>query len=101
MPCSCPQQADRKLVPYKITSVNNKPVVEASVNGKAVTFAPEELSAMVLQKMKTTAEAYLGENVTNAVITVPAYFNQDQRKATKVSTCRMLVLPSLSFRVCI
>ncbi|KAL7554844.1 hypothetical protein ACHAWF_018383 [Thalassiosira exigua] len=77
------QQADKKLVPYKITSINNKPRVEITTNGKATTFAPEELSAMVLQKMKSTAEAYLGENVTSAVVTVPAYFNNAQRKATQ------------------
>lgn len=62
-------------------------MVEVNVNGTMTTFAPEELSAMILQKMKTTAETYLGEEVENAVVTVPAYFNNDQRKATKVSVC--------------
>ena len=79
-------QADRKLVPFNITSSdNNKPRVEVSVGGKSTMFAPEEISAMVLQKMKQSAESYLGEEVDCAVITVPAYFNNDQRKATKVS----------------
>ena len=79
-------QADKKLVPFNITSSdNNKPRVEVSVGGKSTMFAPEEISAMVLQKMKQSAESYLGEEVDCAVITVPAYFNNDQRKATKVS----------------
>ena len=69
-------QADKKLMPYKIVSNDsNKPVIEIVSNGKMTKFAPEEVSAMILQKMKTTAEAYLGEEVNNAVITVPAYFN--------------------------
>ncbi|KAL7451026.1 hypothetical protein ACHAWC_004177 [Mediolabrus comicus] len=76
-------QADKKLVPYKIVSDQNKPMVEVTVDGKQQKFAPEEVSAMILQKMKTTAEAYLGEEVKNAVITVPAYFNDAQRRATK------------------
>lgn len=58
-------------------------MVEVNSNGKLTTFAPEELSAMILQKMKTTAETFLGEEVNSAVVTVPAYFNNDQRKATK------------------
>jgi len=76
-------QADKKLVPYKIFSNNNKPMVEITANGTMATFAPEELSAMILQKMKATAETYLGEEVNRAVVTVPAYFNNDQRKATR------------------
>mmetsp|Transcript_30282 Transcript_30282/g.49592 ORF Transcript_30282/g.49592 Transcript_30282/m.49592 type:complete len:526 (-) Transcript_30282:125-1702(-) len=58
-------------------------MVEVTTDGKMATFAPEELSAMILQKMKATAEAFLGEEVNSAVVTVPAYFNNDQRKATK------------------
>lgn len=78
-------QADKKLMPYKIVSNDsNKPVIEISSNGKMTKFSPEEVSAMILQKMKTTAESYLGEEVKNAVITVPAYFNDAQRRATKV-----------------
>lgn len=77
-------QSDKRLVPYDIVSNgNNKPVVQVTVDGKEVTFAPEELSAMVLQKMKQTAESYTGQNITDAVVTVPAYFNDQQRKATK------------------
>jgi len=76
-------QADKKLAPFQITSKANKPMVQVHVNDKDVTYAPEEISAMVLQAMKTTAEAYLGHPVTRAVITVPAYFNGDQREATK------------------
>lgn len=76
-------QADMKLVPYNITSINNKPMIEVTVSGQPTKFAPEELSAMVLQKMKTTAETFLGEEITDAVVTVPAYFTNEQRLATK------------------
>ena len=77
--------------PYKIVSSDNKPFVEITSNGKVSKFAPEEISAMILQKMKSTAEAYLGEEVKNAVVTVPAYFNDNQRRATKVSMYRRQV----------
>jgi molecular chaperone DnaK len=71
---------EAKMVPYKVKSgINNLAVVEAG--GKE--YTPQEISAMILQKMKQTAEDYLGEKVTDAVITVPAYFNDSQRKATK------------------
>merc|ERR1711862_504237 len=76
-------QADKKLVPYKIVSDKNKPVIEIEQNGKMNRFAPEEVSAMILQKMKITAENFLGSEVGNAVVTVPAYFNDAQRQATK------------------
>ena len=67
-------------VPYKVVrSANNQPRVE--IDGRE--FTPQEISAMVLQKMKKTAEDYLGQSVTEAVITVPAYFNDSQRQATK------------------
>jgi molecular chaperone DnaK len=69
-----------KNFPYKVKSGNNG-VVEIEMGGKANT--PPEISAMVLQKLKQTAEDYLGQKVTQAVITVPAYFNDAQRKATK------------------
>jgi len=76
-------QADKKLVPYKIVSKDDKPYVEILLEGKARQFAPEEVSAMVLVKMKEIAEAYLGQTVHHAVVTVPAYFNDAQRQATK------------------
>ena len=76
-------QADKKLVPYKIVSDANKPMVEITVGGKATKYAPEEVSAMILQKMKSTAEIFLGKDIQNAVVTVPAYFNDAQRQATK------------------
>jgi heat shock protein 5 len=77
-------QADKKLVPFDIVSnKEGKPRIRINQNDKDYTYAPEEISAMVLGKMKATAEAYLGESVSRAVITVPAYFNDDQRQATK------------------
>jgi len=76
-------QADKKLVPYKIVSKDDKPYVEVIVDGKNRQFAPEEVSAMILNKMKEIAEAYLGFDVKHAVVTVPAYFNDAQRQATK------------------
>ena len=77
-------QADRKLVPYNIVS-NSKgqPVIQIEQDGNTMTFAPEEISAMILQKMKATAETFLGETVTHAVVTVPAYFNDAQKVATR------------------
>ncbi|CAK9098393.1 Luminal-binding protein 5 (BiP 5) (78 kDa glucose-regulated protein homolog 5) (GRP-78-5) [Durusdinium trenchii] len=76
-------QADKKLVPYTIVSKQGKPFVEVSVSGEKKQFAPEEVSAMVLQKMRGIAESYLSEEIGNAVVTVPAYFNDAQRQATK------------------
>ena len=76
-------QNDMKSLPYKIISDNNKPKVSVEYKGETVNFTPEEISAMILSKMKEYAEAYLGETVTDAVITVPAYFNDAQRRATK------------------
>lgn len=72
-------QGEQKYVPYTLVNQNGYPKVD--ISGKK--YAPQEISAMVLQKMKKTAEDYLGETVTDAVITVPAYFNDSQRVATK------------------
>ncbi len=72
--------SEEKIVPYKITGAANE-LVKVDVRGKQ--YTPPEISAMILQDLKKTAEDYLGEKVTNAVITVPAYFNDSQRQATK------------------
>ncbi|MEI7948003.1 MAG: Hsp70 family protein, partial [bacterium] len=68
------------MVPYDVTRAANGDA-QVSVSGK--TYSPPEISAMILQKLKTDAEAFLGETITQAVITVPAYFNDSQRQATK------------------
>lgn len=70
--------------PFKVTKgVAGKPMIQVDYKGETKVFAAEEISAMVLQKMKAIAESYLGTEVKNAVITVPAYFNDSQRQATK------------------
>ena len=76
-------QHDKKYFPFSLVEKNNKPHIEISVRDQKKVFAAEEISAMVLGKMKETAEAYLGHKVTHAVVTVPAYFNDAQRQATK------------------
>ncbi|CAF9904719.1 MAG: hypothetical protein GOMPHAMPRED_002925 [Gomphillus americanus] len=76
-------QADIKHFPYRVKGKDGKPVVTVEVKGEDKTFSPEEISAMVLGKMKETAENYLGRPVKNAVVTVPAYFNDNQRTATR------------------
>jgi L1 cell adhesion molecule like protein len=77
-------QNDMKLWPFDVVvGLNNKPMISVTVQGETKTYAAEEISAMVLTKMKSTAEEFLGEDVANAVITVPAYFNDQQRQATK------------------
>ena len=76
-------QSDTKHWPFKVVNHDGKPKLQAEYKGEMKTFAPEEISSMVLTKMRDTAEAYLGERVNNAVITVPAYFNDAQRLATK------------------
>ncbi|XP_074280187.1 heat shock cognate 70 kDa protein-like [Silene latifolia] len=79
-------QSDLKLWPFKVLSCplkDNKPMIVVTYKGDKKHFSAEEISAMVLMKMKETAEAYLGSEVKDAVITVPAYFNDSQRQATK------------------
>jgi L1 cell adhesion molecule like protein len=77
-------QKDMKLWPFGvIQGANNKPLIQVTLNGTNNTYSAEEISSMVLVKMKSTAEEFLGETVPNAVITVPAYFNDQQRQATK------------------
>jgi len=76
-------QRDVKLFPYKIVNKDGKPYIRVKVKGEDKVFSPEEISAMVLTKMKEVAEAYLGRKVNDAVVTVPAYFNDAQRQATK------------------
>ena len=68
---------------YKVVNKGDKPDIEVEFKDEKKVFSPEEISAMVLTKMKETAEAYIGKKVTDAVITVPAYFNDSQRQATK------------------
>jgi molecular chaperone DnaK len=75
---------DISTLPYKVVEgKNGAAVIECEIDGKAETFMPEQISSMILGKLKADAESYLGEPVTKAVITVPAYFNDDQRRATK------------------
>ena len=76
-------QDDMKMFPFAVKEVGGKPVVEVDYMGQPKRFSAEEVSAMVLGKMKATAEAYLGEEVKDAVVTVPAYFSDQQRQATK------------------
>ncbi|KAE8149517.1 putative ER Hsp70 chaperone BiP [Aspergillus avenaceus] len=76
-------QKDAKNFPFKVVNKDGKPIVKIDVNKTPKTFTPEEVSAMVLGKMKEVAEGYLGKKVTHAVVTVPAYFNDAQRQATK------------------
>jgi molecular chaperone DnaK len=77
-------QEETKRVPYKVVRASNGDVaVEAEVDGKPRAFSPPEISAMILTKLKADAEMRLGEKITQAVITVPAYFNDSQRQATK------------------
>ena len=76
-------QKDVKGWPFEVVNKDGKPQIQCSYKNNTKHFDPEEISAMVLTKMKESAEAYLGETVTDAVITVPAYFNDSQRQATK------------------
>ncbi|KAG9772635.1 hsp70-like protein C, partial [Aureobasidium melanogenum] len=76
-------QRDMKHFPFKVVNKSGQPRVQVEVQDGEKTFTPEEVSSMILGKMKEVAESYLGEKVTNAVVTVPAYFNDAQRAATK------------------
>merc|ERR1712055_663740 len=76
-------QSDMKLWPFTVVDVGSKPKLEVEYKGEKKQFFPEEISSMVLTKMKETAESYLGGTVNDAVVTVPAYFNDSQRQATK------------------
>ena len=77
-------EEERKRVPYKVVSgPNNDAFVEVEVEGKSKQYSPAEISAMILGKLKSDAEMRLGEKINQAVITVPAYFNDSQRQATK------------------
>jgi len=77
-------QYDQKFLPYEIVEKNTKPYIKISQGkGEPKLYAAEEISAMVLTKMKEIAEAFLGKTVVNAVVTVPAYFNDAQRQSTK------------------
>ena len=76
-------QSDRKNWPFQVISESGKPKLRVQTKDAWKTFTPEEISSMVLTKMKETAEGYLGQTVRDAVITVPAYFNDSQRQATK------------------
>ncbi|KAL8223472.1 hypothetical protein R6Q57_018947 [Mikania cordata] len=77
-------QSDMKLWPFKVVAgAGDKPMIVVNYKGEDKQFAPEEISSMVLVKMKEIAEAFLGQTIKNAVVTVPAYFNDSQRQATK------------------
>merc|ERR1712032_1334430 len=76
-------QKDIKLLPYKIVDKSGKPMINVLVKGEEKAMSPEEVSSMILTKMKETAENYLGKEVKHSVITVPAYFNDAQRQSTK------------------
>ena len=76
-------QSDMEHWPFKVINDNGKPKIQVQYKNETKLLTPEEISSMVLSKMKETAEAYLGERVFDVVITVPAYFNDSQRRATK------------------
>lgn len=76
-------QRDKKLLPFQIVNQGDKPMIAVDIKNEKKQFSPEQISAMVLGKMKKTAEEYLGKEIKNAVVTVPAYFNDAQRQATK------------------
>merc|ERR1719482_1864547 len=75
--------SDKKHWPFEIVADGDRPKIKVVSKGETKTFFAEEISSMILTKMKSTAEAYLGKTITDAVVTVPAYFNDSQRQATK------------------
>ncbi len=77
-------QRDMKSWPFQVVEVKGKPMIQVTFQGKTILQSPQQISSLVLGKMKKIAEEYLGAPVTQAVITVPAYFNDTQRQATKV-----------------
>jgi endoplasmic reticulum chaperone BiP len=76
-------QEDIKNFPFQVVNKDGKPAIQVKVDDEMKLLTPEEISAMVLGEMKAIAEQYLGKKVTHAVVTVPAYFNDQQRQATK------------------
>ena len=76
-------QEEIKHLPFNVINKNNKPFIQVDFLNEQKCFAPEEISSMVLSKMKDIASSFLGNNITDAVVTVPAYFNDQQRQATK------------------
>lgn len=76
-------QSDLKHLSYTVINKDNKPFIQVDFREERKMFSPEEISSMILLKMKEIAESFLGETVTDAVVTVPAYFNDSQRQATK------------------
>ena len=87
-------QKDIELFPFEVFENNNRPTVSVDINENCKVFSPEEISSMVLIKMKEIAEEYLGETVNKCVVTVPAYFNDAQRNATK-DACKIAGLGCL------
>jgi heat shock protein 1/8 len=76
-------QSNKALWPFKVVDIKGKPEIEVEFKGEIKRFTPEEISSIILTKMKKTAEDYIGHEVKKAVVTVPAYFGNEQRKATK------------------
>lgn len=91
-------QEDVKLWPFKVINDSERVKIQVEYKGETRNFYPEQISAMILEKMKGTAESYLGQTVRDAVVTVPAYFNDHQRNSTKVAAqiCDLNVLQILN-----
>lgn len=101
-------QEDIKLWPFKVMETaggGDKPMIQVRSNGKLKQLQPQEVSSMLLSKMRDIAETYLGKKVTNMVVTVPAYFNDAQRQATKdagsiAGACQPVRAHTCGFHVC-